>query len=82
MEIMAPAKAARIMAAELTDIPFPSMKIISRDTTSLAPEEIPSTKGPAMGLAKKVWSRKPDTDNAPPRITTARILGSRISHTI
>ena len=49
------------MNAELTAIPFPRRTIIRSDTTSFAPEEIPSTKGPAIGLAKNVWSRKPDT---------------------
>ena len=35
-----------------------------------------------MGFAKKVWSRKPDTDSAPPRSMAERIRGSRISQTI
>ena len=50
--------------------------------TSFAPDEIPSTKGPAMGFAKNVWSRKPDTDSAPPSITAERIRGRRMSHTM
>ena len=70
------------MNAELTAIPFPRRTIIRSDTTSFAPEEIPSTKGPAIGLAKNVWSRKPDTDSAPPSIAAARIRGRRISHTM
>ena len=47
-------------------------------TTIFAPEEIPSTKGPAMGLRKKVWSKKPDTDSAPPRMAASSIRGIRI----
>ena len=54
MEIMDPAKAARIITAELDAIPLLKRKIITRETTSLAPDEIPSTKGPAIGFPKKV----------------------------
>ena len=50
---------------------------MTRDTASLAPEEMPSTKGPAMGFAKKVWSRKPETDSPPPKMIAAQIRGSR-----
>ena len=45
-------------------------------TTILAPDEIPSTKGPAMGFSKKVWSRKPDRLSAPPSMAAMRIRGS------
>ena len=82
MDIMAPANAASIMPPELMDIPLPSKRIMTRDTTSLAPEEIPSTNGPAMGFAKKACSKKPDTDSAPPSMTADRMRGRRISHTI
>ena len=82
MEIMEPAKAARIIPADPTELPLPSETIITRDTTSFAPDEIPSTKGPAMGFAKNVWSRNPDTDSAPPSITADKIRGRRISHTM
>ena len=82
MEIMEPIKAATIMAADPMEIPLLRKKIISIATTSLAPEEIPSTNGPAIGLLKKVCRRNPDTDRAPPRMMTARILGRRISHII
>ena len=54
METMAPAKAARINITEPATRPFPSKKIITSAVISFAPEEIPSTKGPAMGFAKKV----------------------------
>ena len=81
MEIMEPAKAARIMAPEPMDTDLLKRKIISSATISLAPEEIPSTNGPAIGLLKNVCSRNPDTDNAPPRMITARIRGSLISLT-
>ena len=63
MEIMEPAKAARIMAPEPMDTDLLKRKIISSATISLAPEEIPSTNGPAIGLLKNVCSRNPDTDN-------------------
>ena len=76
MDSIAPRKAAPIIAAEVETSPRLSRKIIVRDTASFAPEEMPSTKGPAMGLAKKVWSRKPDRDRPPPRIAAASIRGA------
>ena len=78
MEIMEPAKAAAIRAMDPTTTPRLSRNTITRDTVSLAPEEMPSTKGPAMGLAKKVWSRKPDTLSAPPRMAAASTRGRRM----
>ena len=82
MDSIAPTKAAPMRAAELEANPRFSRKIIISDTASLAPEEIPSTKGPAMGLAKKVWSRKPDRDSPPPRMAAAKIRGARSSQTM
>ena len=58
MEISEPTKAAIIITAEPAVRPFPRRKIIVRATVSLAPDEIPRTNGPAIGLLKKVWSRK------------------------
>ena len=77
MDSMAPAKAARIIPPELITTPRESRPTIARETVSLAPEEIPSTKGLAMGLAKKAWRRKPDTDRAPPSRAAARVRGRR-----
>ena len=54
MEIMAPKKAEKIKLAELETAPRLSRKIMVTETVSFAPEEMPSTKGPAMGLWKKV----------------------------
>ena len=34
-----------------------------------------------MGFAKKVWSRKPETESAPPSSKAAISRGRRISHT-
>ena len=82
IERIEPRNAARIITAELMETPFARANIITRATTILAPDEIPRTKGPAMGLEKKVCRRKPATDKAPPRITAARIRGRRISHMI
>ena len=82
MESMEPTKAPRIMAMELKRTPRLRKNTIIRDTVSLAPEEMPSTKGPAMGLAKKVWSRKPDTLSAPPRMAAASRRGSRMPQMI
>ena len=51
---MAPTKAAAIITTELESRPRWRKKIMVMATTSFAPEEMPSTKGPAMGLAKNV----------------------------
>ena len=82
MESMEPAKAAMIMVAEPIKSPFPRNRIMTSATTSWAPEEMPRTNGPAMGFAKNVWSRKPDTESAPPSNAAARSLGKRMSHRI
>ena len=79
MAVMAPAKAAKMRARELMEIPRPRNRIIKRDTASSAPEEIPSTKGLAMGLAKKVCSKNPDTARAPPKMAADRMRGRRMS---
>ena len=57
MESIAPANAAVIIPAEFTILPLPREKTMTSATTIFAPEEIPSTKGPAMGLWKKVCKR-------------------------
>ena len=72
MEIMAPKKAATIIPQDPTPIPRLRKRSITRDTASLAPEDIPSTKGLAIGFPKKVWRRKPDTDRAPPSMAAAK----------
>ena len=51
---------------------------IKKPTNSLAPDEIPRTKGPTIGFLKKVWSKYPEMDNAPPNNMADRILGSLI----
>ena len=78
METMDPTKAPAISDMELMTMPRLRKNTITRDTVSLAPEEMPSTKGPAMGLAKKVWSKKPDTDSAPPKMAAASTRGRRM----
>ena len=55
---------------------------ITSETTSLAPDEIPKMKGPAMGLLKNVCSKKPEIDSAAPRSTTAMARGRRMSTTM
>ena len=73
-----PTKAAAIMAKEET-LPNHFMQpIMAKATAILALLEMPSTKGPATGLAKKVCSRKPDNASAPPRMAAIKIRGSRI----
>ena len=78
MESMEPKKAARINVTEFNNSPCCKKKIIVNATTNFAPEEIPSTKGPAMGFEKKFCNKQPDTDNAPPKIAAASSLGRRI----
>ena len=62
MDNIAPTKADKIMIADLDATPLLNKKIITRDTTSFAPEEIPRTKGLAIGFPKNVCKRKPETD--------------------
>ena len=50
IESIAPKNAAAIMASELTRMAFPSKNTITSATTILAPDDMPSTKGPAIGL--------------------------------
>ena len=78
MESIAPQKAAATIAAECRTMPFPREKIITSATKSLAPEEMPSAKGPAIGFPKKVCSRYPDTESPPPRMAAASRRGRRM----
>ena len=73
-----PTKAAATIPAALSRMPCPRQKIIVSATVSFAPEDTPSTKGPAIGLAKKVCSRKPETESAPPSSAAASSLGIRM----
>lgn len=79
MEIRAPINAAIINAAELILIDFPRKTIITNETANLDPEDIPKTKGPAIGLWKKVCKRYPDNANAPPSQKAETALGKRMS---
>ena len=78
IESIAPTKAAAISAAEDDVTPRLSSRIIVTATVNLAPDEMPRTKGPAIGLWKNVCSRKPETERAPPRIIAASKRGRRI----
>ena len=78
MESIAPQNAAATIAAECRTIPFPRETIITSATRSLAPEEMPSTKGPAIGFPKKVCNRYPDTESPPPRTAAASRRGRRM----
>jgi len=53
-------------------------KIITAPTANFAPEDTPSTYGPAIGLRKNVCSRKPDTLSVPPITAAASTRGRRI----
>ncbi len=77
MAAMAPANAARISVSEPVSRPrFKKTTIVSA-TASLAPLEMPMTKGPAIGLAKNVCSRYPATESAAPSSTTMTARGRR-----
>ena len=52
-----PAKAASTREAEPRLPTMGARKIKVMPTTIRAPVEMPSTKGPAMGLRKNTWSR-------------------------
>ena len=57
MDTMAPTNAAAMRMAEEVVLPRLRSASMATHTVIFAPEEIPSTKGPAMGLWKKVCSR-------------------------
>ena len=77
-----PTKAAATCAQSGMPETCSSKNIIVIATNILAPDDMPSTKGPAIGFLKKVCSRKPDSDNAPPRIAAIHNRGRRIFHII
>ena len=54
IDIMDPTKAAEIIVYEFMYSICCMLIIITKATTIFAPEDIPSTKGPAMGFSKKV----------------------------
>ena len=58
----------------------PLSAMVTTARNIFAPEEMPSTKGPAIGLRKKVCSRKPAKDSAPPSTAASSSRGSRIFH--
>ena len=57
IETIAPRNAAAIKAADEAVCPRDKSMIIVTAIVSFAPEEMPRTKGPAMGLWKNVCSR-------------------------
>ena len=77
-DINEPAKAeiTRVMLLLFKDADI--KKTMVSATHIFAPDEIPSTKGPAIGLRKNVWSKSPDSASAPPSIITAILLGNLI----
>ena len=56
----------------------PRTTTIVNATTNFEPDEMPSTKGLAMGLLKNVCSRKPESARAAPSTMQARRRGRRI----
>ena len=78
MESIAPAKAATTVTGSGIAEKMPCIAIVTTARKSFAPEEMPRTKGPAIGLRKKVWIRKPESESAPPSSAASRIRGSRI----
>ena len=55
---------------------------INKATPKLAPDEIPSTKGPANGFLNKVCIQSPLIDNPEPTKIAVRALGKRKLRTI
>ena len=78
IEIMEPINAAIISVHDETFIVSFKNHIIVKATTIFAPEDIPSTNGPAIGFSKNVCKRKPDRDKAPPSNAAIIIRGSLI----
>ena len=78
IESIAPMNAALISSADEDFTPRLSRKIITSETASFAPDEMPSTNGPAMGLWKNVCRRYPDTDSAPPKMSADAMRGNLI----
>ena len=78
IQTIAPTNAAaiRVMLLALRDLD--KRNTIASATHIFAPDEMPSTKGPAMGLWKNVCKRYPERASAPPRINTDTVLGSLI----
>lgn len=81
MEIIEPAKAARIMAPEPMDTDL-LKKDHQKRHDQLGTGRDSQYKGSRDRIVKKVCSKNPETESAPPRMITASILGRRISQTI
>ena len=79
---MAPMNAARISVSEPTAMPRPTSTIIAIVITSFAPDEMPRMNGLAIGFAKKVCSKKPDSASAPPKRIAGTMRTMRTSITI
>ena len=60
----------------------PENAIVTIANSILAPEDMPSTKGPAIGFRKNVCKRKPERESAPPRTAAMSRRGNRIIHII
>ena len=75
---MDPPKADITKAAEPSPPTYCGKNTNVSPTHSFAPDEIPSTKGPAIGFLKKACKRNPETASAPPRTAARSILGSLI----
>ena len=80
--ISAPAKAAITIIHEEMNDTTRSMTIMTMATNSFDPDDMPKTKGPAMGLPKKVCIRKPDRASPPPITAAAIMRGMRSFHTM
>ena len=83
MEIIEPAKAARIMAPEPMDTDLLKKKDHQKRHDQLGTGRDSQYKGSRDRIVKKRSAAKnPETESAPPRMITASILGRRISQTI
>ena len=61
---------------------MPESAMVTTASSIFAPEEMPSTNGPAIGLRKNVCKRKPERESAPPRTAAVKSRGNRIFHII
>ena len=69
-------------APRVPNRPKPRPASMDNATAKLAPLLMPSTKGPARGFWKTVWSERPDTERATPASSAAATRGRRKSQKI
>ena len=78
IESIDPTNAATTVSESGIELNIPFIAMVTMARNIFAPDEMPSTNGPAIGLRKKVWMRNPESESAPPKTAASKSLGSRI----